>query len=282
MKTRKLRIKRKVVVKSRKKGKLNRKISYRSKQRKSMVRSQKRNSRNNFKKRFSRKMRGGTDIEKTQNFYKSYGLGWKNASFTVTYNPLSKIMMIKWDSNTYPDGLTIDFNIQSIDVDGKTVNVVDGSNKTKIVQLYSNRIANDFKAFLDSFTNQNPDETTGEVEITAADLVEAIGRKLYHDPEYKSYKKKYQNNIRDLSRSHEMKELFIAIARSLDKIINLTPDENKTIKKEIVHELEQHIGNGDRFIAQQAFGFLQQPMYLTDLLYYKWENDIYEGTIKLI
>ena len=59
MKTRKLRIKRKVVVKSRKKGKLNRKISYRRKQKKSMVRRQKRNSRNNFKKKFSRKMRGG-------------------------------------------------------------------------------------------------------------------------------------------------------------------------------------------------------------------------------
>lgn len=64
MKTRKLRIKRKVVVKSRKKGKLNRKISYRRKQRKSMMRRQKRNSRNNFKKRFSRKMRGGVRTTK--------------------------------------------------------------------------------------------------------------------------------------------------------------------------------------------------------------------------
>ena len=59
MKTRKLRIKRKVVVKSKKKGKLNRKISYRRKQRKSMMRRQKRNSRNNLKKRFSKKIGGG-------------------------------------------------------------------------------------------------------------------------------------------------------------------------------------------------------------------------------
>jgi len=62
MKTRKLRIKRKVVVKSRKKGKLNRKISYRRKQRKSMIRrrtQQNKYRRHNLKKRFSRKMRGG-------------------------------------------------------------------------------------------------------------------------------------------------------------------------------------------------------------------------------
>ena len=61
MKTHKLRIKRKVVVKSRKGGKLNRKISYRRKQRKSMVRRQKRNSRNNLKKKFSRKISRGGD-----------------------------------------------------------------------------------------------------------------------------------------------------------------------------------------------------------------------------
>ena len=67
MKTRKLRIKRKVVVKSRKRGKLNRKISNCRKQKKSMLRRQKHNSRNNFKKRFSRKMRGGSFFTKSAN-----------------------------------------------------------------------------------------------------------------------------------------------------------------------------------------------------------------------
>ena len=62
MKTRKLRIKRKVVVKSRKKGKLNRKISNRRKQRKSMMcrrTQQNKYRRHNLKKRFSRKISVG-------------------------------------------------------------------------------------------------------------------------------------------------------------------------------------------------------------------------------
>ena len=144
MKTRKLRIKRKVVVKSRKKGKLNRKISIRRKHRKSMVRRRTRQNkyrRHNLKKKFSRKMRGGTVIKKTHDFYKSYGLGWKNASFTVTYEPSSKIMIIKWDSNTYPDGFTIDFKNKYITADGdtvKAVSTVDKNDSIKIVKLYSN------------------------------------------------------------------------------------------------------------------------------------------------
>ena len=58
MKTRKLRIKRKVVVKSKKKGKLNRKISYRRKQRKSRNISKKHN-----RTRKNRVMRGGGTCE---------------------------------------------------------------------------------------------------------------------------------------------------------------------------------------------------------------------------
>ena len=90
MKSRKLRIKRKVVVKSRKKGKINRKISNRRKQRKSMMLHRTRQNkyrRDNLKKRFSRKISGGgwpknlfTSKEKPSNQYDSFQLLVKTQS----------------------------------------------------------------------------------------------------------------------------------------------------------------------------------------------------------
>lgn len=287
MKTRKLRIKRKVVVKSRKKGKLNRKISIRRKHRKSIVRRRTRQNkyrRHNLKKKFSRKMRGGNVIEKTQDFYKSYGLGWKNASFTVTYDTSSKIMIIKWDSNTYPDGFQINFNEENIIVDGNTVKAVGSGGDRKIVKLYSNGTANQFKEFLDSVIKIS-DETTGEDEIRADDLIKAIGTELYADPEYESYKKIYNDNTR-LARSPEIRQLFIKIARSLRLIINLTHTQNETIKIEIVRELSKYIGNSNRLIStvpESTFWSRQGlSMSLPELLYYKWENDIYEQTVRAL
>lgn len=125
MKTRKLRIKRKLVVKSRKKGKLNRKISIRRKQRKSMMRCRKRNSRNNFKKRFSRKMSGGgqpISFEFTYPFIKSTKDYLTSFTFSYTINE-KEVMNLKihWkDSRTHPNGFFIyPENVpQNVDITG--------------------------------------------------------------------------------------------------------------------------------------------------------------------
>ena len=69
MKTRKLRIKRKVVVKSRKKGKLNRKISIRRKHRKSRNISKKHN-----RTRKNRVMRGGGTCEEQLAPFMQFGI----------------------------------------------------------------------------------------------------------------------------------------------------------------------------------------------------------------
>ncbi len=275
MKTRKLRIKRKIVVKSRKKGKLNRKISNRRKQRKSMVRRRTRQNkyrRHNLKKIFSRKMRGGVVNTETRQFSKSSSwLGWKNATFTVSYNDALETMTITWKSKNHPDGFTINFNEEAIIVNGNTVYAVrnDNGDRQKIVQLYSNEIANEFKTFLDSFVKKNKDRTTGEVKITADVLITAINIILNDMSLYEQSKTN--------ARSDETRSLFIQTASNLPLYQNLTAPQNVAIKTEIINELSNHIGNAYRLVSNYSNFWVQRAweMPLPDLLYYKWENDIY-------